>query len=211
MLLTCGVEKTLESPLDSKENQPINPKGYQPWIFTGKADAKAEAPRLWPPVVKSQLIGKDPDAGKDWRQENKGMTEDEMVGRPHPLDGHEFELVMDREAWRAVVQGVRHDWVTEPQHVFNSLFILLLSSHCSWASRRFYHLTQDASWFFPTVSLAFSFLRLLLSFHFTSAFQVTKSCCYCLLYCFLFLEGLSLMTFTVLGVEFRGSRANCLR
>ena len=71
------LEKTLESPLDSKEIKPVNPKGDQPWIFIGRTDA--EAPNLWPPDVKSQLTGKDPDAGKDWGQEEKGMAEDEMV------------------------------------------------------------------------------------------------------------------------------------
>ena len=85
------MEKILESPLDSKEIKPINPKGSQPWIFTGRSDAEAEAPILWPPDAKSWLIGKDPDAGKDWGQEKKGMTEDEMVGWRHWLDGHEFE------------------------------------------------------------------------------------------------------------------------
>ena len=74
------LEKTLESPLDSKEVKPVNPKGKQPWIFFGRIDAEAEAPILWPPDVKSQLIGKDPYAGKDWGQEEKGAAEDEMVG-----------------------------------------------------------------------------------------------------------------------------------
>ena len=73
------LEKTLESLLDSKEIKPVNPKGNQPWIFFGRTDAEAEAPILWPPGVKSQLIGKDPDARKDWRQKEKGATEDEMV------------------------------------------------------------------------------------------------------------------------------------
>ena len=73
------LEKTLESPLDSKEIKPVNPKGNQPWIFIGKTDAEAEAPILWLPDVKSWLIGKDPDAGKDWRQNKKGAAEDEMV------------------------------------------------------------------------------------------------------------------------------------
>ena len=77
---TVVLEKTLEGPLDWKEIQPVNPKGNQPWIFIGRTDAEAEAPILWPPHEKSWLIGKDPDAGKDWRQEEKGMTEDEMVG-----------------------------------------------------------------------------------------------------------------------------------
>ena len=73
------LEKTLESPLDSKEIKPVNPKGNQPWIFIGRTDAEAEAPILWPPDVKSRLIGKDPDAGKDWRQKEKRAAEDEMV------------------------------------------------------------------------------------------------------------------------------------
>ena len=74
------LEKTLESPLDCKEIKPVNPKGNQPWIFTERTDAEAEAPILWPPDAKSQLVGKDPDAGKDWGQEEKEKTEDEMVG-----------------------------------------------------------------------------------------------------------------------------------
>ena len=82
--------KTLESPLDSKEIEPVNPKGNQSRIFIGRTDAEAETPMLWPPDAKSQLTGKDPNAGKDWRHE-KGITEDEMVGWHHQLDGHEFE------------------------------------------------------------------------------------------------------------------------
>ena len=77
------LEKTLESPLDYKAIKPINPKGNPPWIFIGKTDAEAEAPALWPPHAKSQLIGKDSDAGRDWGQEEKGMTEDEMAGWHH--------------------------------------------------------------------------------------------------------------------------------
>ena len=80
MLWTVVLEKTLESTLGCKEIKPVNPKGNQSWIFIGKTDAEAEAPILWPPDAKSSLIGKDPDAGKDWRQEEKGTTEDEMVG-----------------------------------------------------------------------------------------------------------------------------------
>ena len=85
------LEKTLESPLDCKEIQPIHPKGDQPWDFFGRNDAKAETPVLWPPHAKSWLIGKNSDAGRDWGQEEKGTTEDEMVGWHHWLDGHEFE------------------------------------------------------------------------------------------------------------------------
>ena len=85
------LEKTLESPLDCKEIQPIHPKGDQSWVFFGRTDAKAETPVLWPPHAKSSLIGKDPDAGSDWGHEEKGMTEDEMVGWHHRLNGYEFE------------------------------------------------------------------------------------------------------------------------
>ena len=84
------LEKTLESPLNCKEIQPVQSKGDQSWVFIGRTDAKAENPILWPPHVKSLLIGKDPDLGRDWGQEEKGMTEDEMAGWHHRLDGHEF-------------------------------------------------------------------------------------------------------------------------
>ena len=83
--------KTLESSLDCKEIKPVNPKGNQSWIIIGRTDAKAETPLLWLPDAKNWLIGKDPDAGEDWRQEEKGMREDEIVGWHHWLDGHEFE------------------------------------------------------------------------------------------------------------------------
>ena len=88
---TVVLEKNLESPLDLKEAKPVNPKGNQSWIFIGRTDAEAEALILWPPDAKSWLIWKDPDAGKDWRQEEKGRREDEMVGWYHWLNGHEFE------------------------------------------------------------------------------------------------------------------------
>ena len=95
------LEKTPESPLDCKEIQPVHSEGDQPWDFFGRNDAKAEAPVLWPPHGKSRLIGKDSDAGRDWGQEKKGMTEDEMAG------WHELRnLMMDREAWHAVIHGV---------------------------------------------------------------------------------------------------------
>ena len=86
--------KTLESPLDCKEIQPVHPKGNQSWIFIGRTDAEAETPILWLPDAKNQLIGKDPDVGKDWRQEEKGTTEDEMVGWHHRLSGHEFKQAL---------------------------------------------------------------------------------------------------------------------
>ena len=85
------LEKALESPLDCKEIQPVHPKGDQSWVFVGRTDAEAETPILWPPHVKSWLTGKDPDAGRDCGQEEKGTTEDEMAGWHHRLDGHEFE------------------------------------------------------------------------------------------------------------------------
>ena len=88
---TVVLEKTLESPLDCKEIQQVHPKGNQSWIFNGRTDVDPEIPILWLPDVKSWLIGKDPDAGKDWGQKEKGTTEDEMVGWHHRLDGHEFE------------------------------------------------------------------------------------------------------------------------
>ena len=85
------MQKTLESPPDSKEIKPVNCKENQPWIFIGRTDAEAETALIWPPDAKNWLTGKDPDAGKDWRQEERGMTEDEMVGWHHPLNGDEFE------------------------------------------------------------------------------------------------------------------------
>ena len=88
---TVVLEKTLESPLDCKEIQPVHPKGNQSWMFVGRTDAEAETPILLTPDVKKCLLGKDPDVEKDWGQEEKGMTEDEMVGWHHRLNGHEFE------------------------------------------------------------------------------------------------------------------------
>ena len=116
------LEKTLESPLDWKEIKAVHPKGNQSWIFIGRTDAEGEAPIFWPPDVKSWLTGKDPDAGKDWRQEGKGTAEDEMVGWHHRLNGHEFEPTLgDSEGhgvWHAVVHWVAksrtrlNDWTT---------------------------------------------------------------------------------------------------
>ena len=91
LLLNYGVEKTLESPLDCKKIQPVHPKGNQSWIFIERTDAETETTVLWPPDVKKWLIWKDPDAGEDWKQEEKGITEDEMVEWLHRLDGYEFE------------------------------------------------------------------------------------------------------------------------
>ena len=88
---TVVLKKTLESPLDSKEIQPVNPKGDQSWIFIWRTDAEVETPILWPPDAKNWLIWRDPNVGNDWRWEEKGMTEDETIGWHHRLNGHEFE------------------------------------------------------------------------------------------------------------------------
>ena len=114
MLLNCVLEKTLESPLDCQEIQPVHPKGDQSWVFIGRTDVEAETPILWPPHAKSWLIWKDPDAGKDGGQKEKGTTEDEMVGWHYwPMDmglGRLHHWPMDREAWRAAVHGVAKSW-----------------------------------------------------------------------------------------------------
>ena len=94
------LEKALESPLDSKEIKPVNPKGNQQLVFTGRIDAEAEAPILWPPGAKDWLIGKHPDAGKDWRREEKGAVEDEMVGWHHRFNGREFEHILGDSEWQ---------------------------------------------------------------------------------------------------------------
>ena len=118
---TVVLEQTLESPLECKEIKPINPKGNQPWIFIGRTDAKVEAPILWPPNTKSQFIGKDPNSGKDWKQE-KGMTEDEMVGWHHRLNGHQLEQTLEDSEGQGslcTVHGhrVRHDWAAEHKNI----------------------------------------------------------------------------------------------
>ena len=117
---TVVLEKTLESPLDCKEIQPVHPKGNQSWVFIGRTDVEAESPILWPPDVKSWLIWKDPDVGKDWRREEKGTREDEMVGWHHWLSGLEFEQALgvgDGQGGLACCSGgsqrVGHDWATK--------------------------------------------------------------------------------------------------
>ena len=119
---TVVLEKTVKSPLDCKKIKPVHTKGDPSWVFIGRTDAEAETPILWPPDAKSWLIGKDPDAGKDWEQEEKGMTEDEMAAWHHWLNGHEFEQSQrDSEGQRSLVYcspwgcRVRHDLVTEQQ------------------------------------------------------------------------------------------------
>ena len=117
---TVVPEKTLESTLDCKESQPVHPIGNQSWIFIGRTDAEAETPILWPPGAKNWLIWKDPDGGQDWRREEKGTPEDEIVGWHHQLNGHEFEQTRwDNKGERSLGccspwgHKVRHDWATE--------------------------------------------------------------------------------------------------
>ena len=113
---TVLLEKTLESPLDCKEIQPVDTKGNQSWMFIGRTDAEAETLILWPPDAKSWLIWKDPDAGKDWRQEEKGMTEDEMAGWLHQLNGHGFGWTPgagDGQGGLVCCCSWGHNWVTE--------------------------------------------------------------------------------------------------
>ena len=127
MLLNSSVGEDSWDPLDSKEIQPVHPKGDQSWVFIGRTDVEAETPILWPPDMKSWLMWKDPDARKDWGQEEKGTTEGEMVGISDSMDmglGRLWELVMDRETWCAVIQGVtksqtRLKW-TEPMAETNT-------------------------------------------------------------------------------------------
>ena len=128
--------RTLESSLDSKENKPINPKGNQLWIFIGRTNAEAETPILWPPDAKSRLIGKDPDAGKDWGQEEKGVTEDEMIGWHQQLNAYEFEQTLGNSGGQGglvycspwghkkldTTKGLNNNW-------YNTIFLAFTLSH----------------------------------------------------------------------------------
>ena len=136
---TVVLKKTLESPLDCKKIQPVHLKGDQSWVFIGRTDAEAEAPILWPPDVESWLIWKDPDAGKDWGQEEKETTEDEMVGWHHRLNGHEFGWtpgVGNGGRWSCMLQSmgsrrVGHDWATELQsiNIHTCIYIQCIQTH----------------------------------------------------------------------------------
>ena len=152
---TVVLEKTLESTLDWKQVQPVHPKGDQSWVFIERTDAKAETPVVWPPHAKSWLIGKDPDAGRDWGQEEKGTIEDEMAGWHHRLYGHEFEWTLgvgDGQGCQACCDSwgckeldttERLNWLTEQRMPESQL--LTRAKHISWShlflwevSKRFY-------------------------------------------------------------------------
>ena len=165
-LRTVVLEKTLESPLDSKEIKLVNPKGNQPSIFIGRIDAEAEAPTLWPPKAKSWLTGKDSDAGKDWRQEDKGTKEDEMVWWHHQLSGHEFVQTSgnnEGQGSRACCSRwghrVRHSWATEQQRYAFVVYHLVLmhvyivKAPLKAASWTIYHLQVPSSHFLRPPSL----------------------------------------------------------
>ena len=173
---TVVLEKTLESPLDCKKIQQVHPKWKQSWIFIGKTDAVAETPILWPPDVKNWLIWKDPDFGKDWRQEEKGTTEDEMVGWHHRLNGHEFGWTLSwwwterpgmlhfcgvTKSWTWLSDWTELNWTVSEAH--RKAYLQIKKLGCSRSLRSL----QVASWAEGVVSSFFEVLR------FTAAYMWT--------------------------------------
>ena len=140
---TVMLEKTFESPLDCKEIQPVHPKGNQSWIFIGRTDAEAETPVIWPPDLKNWLIGKDPDAGQDWRQEEKEMKEDEMVGWHHQFNGHEFDqapgvgdgqgILACCSPWVTKSQTQLSNWTDWVGHMPSLLRLYLPGMNSTWS------------------------------------------------------------------------------
>ena len=153
-LWTVVLEETFESPLDSKETKPVNPKGNQPWIFIGRTVAEADAPIFWPSDLKSQLIGKDPNDGKDWRQAEKGTTEDEMIDWHHQLNGLEFEQTLGDSDGQGSLAGcsplgrsVRYDWSDlAHMHGSNTLLTLQVLSYLIFITMLWAGITTTPIW-----------------------------------------------------------------
>ena len=165
------LEKTLESPLDCRETQPVHSKGDQSWIFIGRTLVEAETPILWPPDAKSWLIGKDPDAGKDWGQEEKGMTEDEIVWWHHQLDGHGFGWTLgiaDGQRGLACcgfmeLQRIGYDWATELNRgyqVWNDAYFLPLLFRDFFRPQKIGGTGNGGTWVFSPVLRAWGILLL---------------------------------------------------
>ena len=170
--------KTLKSPLDCKEFQPVHPKGDQSWMFIGRTDAEAETPVLWPPHVKSWLVGKDPDAERDWGQEEKGTTEDKMAGWHHQLDGHEFEQTL------GVCDGQGSlvwcdSWGRKESDTTEWLNWTELSMLLFLISISYYLLCTDTH-FYSSLLLLFSFHHGILMKHLYPLYSMKSTCLLCI-------------------------------